>query len=109
MNKLKFSINTGRLYVERKMKTKVKYTQINLERTINHNGHEYLYFVIDGGAASEWEGTYFEWQRGSQTINTKAEASYESQDLHCFSMSYNKERPTVRDAKSCILDYLNEG
>lgn len=80
---------------------KVKYADINLERTIVHNGHEYLYFTT-------YDDTYFEWQRGSQTINVKAKPSYESQDLHCFSMSYEKDRPTMRDAKSCILDYLNE-
>lgn len=83
------------------MKNKVKYSNITLSGTVMHKGHEYLYFTIDGD-------TFYEWQRGSQTINTKAAPHYESQDLECFSMSYAKEKPTVRDAMSCILDYVNE-
>jgi hypothetical protein len=83
------------------VKNKVKYSNITLSGTVMHKGHEYLYFTID-------EDQYFEWQRGSHTINTKAEPKYESQDLECFSLSYDKDRPSVRDAKSCILDYVNE-
>jgi hypothetical protein len=83
------------------VKNKVKYSSIELACTINHQGHEYLYFTID-------EYVYFEWQRGSHTINTKIKPKYESQDLECFSLSYDKDRPSVRDAKSCILDYVNE-
>lgn len=79
----------------------MKYTHINLEVTLNHNGHEYLYFTT-------YLGQYYEWQRGSQTINVKARPSYESQDLDCFSMSYDKATPSMRDAKCCILSYVNQ-
>jgi len=81
---------------------RMKYSHINLERTLVVRGHEYLYFTT-------WqEGAVYEWQRGSHTINVKARASFESQDLECFSMSYGKKRPSMRDAKCCILDYVNE-
>jgi hypothetical protein len=80
---------------------RVKYAHINHFSTSVVNGHEYLFFTT-------WHGQYYEWQRGSNTINVKSAPSYESPDLDCFSLSYAKSNPSMRDAKICIMDYINE-
>lgn len=80
---------------------KVKYSEIAVCKVEPRGTKEMVYFELPNGM-------FVEWQRGAQTLNVKAEARYEAQDQHCFSLDYAKRNPTVREVKSAIVAWLNE-
>ena len=81
---------------------KIKYGDIDLHSIQLNRGHEVHYFTC-----YSHDGYYFEWQKGARTINLKSHASYQAQDLDCFGMD-PRTAPTMRNAKSCIVEWINE-